>query len=102
MPQLFHSGAASVAFCLSGPFSFCDVQFVTRCRIMFKPVFSETRVGVQTVHAYACVNFIPLAASFSMFGVWNFSLIGVRFVQKGTEVSCQPMSSTRKTTMLGG
>src|SRR5690349_6084275 len=60
----------------------------------FKPVINDTRVGVQTVHAYAC-------ASFSMLGVWNFLLSGVGCVQNGTLVSCHPMSSTRKTMMLG-
>ena len=44
---------------------------------------------------------MPAAASRSMFGVWNLRFNGVVFVQNGTDVSCQPISSTRKTTMLG-
>src|SRR5699024_6014545 len=41
------------------------------------------------------------AASRSILGVWNFLLAAVIESQKGTEVSCHPMSSTRKTMIFG-
>ena len=44
-----------------------DLAFV---RAAFSPVIKLTRVGEHTLHAYACVNFMPAAASFSMLGVW--------------------------------
>lgn len=42
-----------------------------------------------------------MRASRSMLGVWYRSLSGVRSSWKGTEVSCHPMSSTRKKSMFG-
>jgi len=67
-----------------------------------RPVISDTRVGEHTEHEYACVNRTTPSARRYMFGVRYRSLNGVRDVWKGTEVSCQPMSSTRNSTRFGG
>jgi len=58
-------------------------------------------VGEQTAEAYAWVNFTPSLANRSMFGVLYRLFSSVSSVWNGTEVSCQPMSSTRKTTTFG-
>lgn len=57
--------------------------------------------GELTEHAYAWVNFMPEAARRSMAGVRNMRLKAVLSGPKGTDVSCQPISSTRNSTMLG-
>ena len=44
---------------------------------------------------------MPSLASLSIAGVWYLSLKGVLLVQKGTDVSCQPMSSTRNIIIFG-
>ena len=53
------------------------------------------------LQAYAWVNIMPFSARRSMLGVSNISLYGVFSVQKGSDVSCHPMSSTRNRMMFG-
>ena len=81
--------------------SLCKVQLVTRWRAAFIPVIKLTLVGEQTGVAYAWVNFIPSLASRSILGVRYVSLKGVFLSQKGTEVSCHPISSTKNKMMFG-
>ena len=100
-PFMFHFGNFKVGCLRSLVASFFNVQLVTRCRAAFSPVIRLTRVGEHTLHAYACVNFSPEAARRSMFGVRYRWFSGVTSGPKSTEVSCHPMSSTRKRTMLG-
>ena len=78
------------------------VQLVTRDLAGFRPVIILTRVGVHTGDAeYALVKSMLLVASRCMFGVRYRLLNGVVSEWNGTEVSCQPMSSTRNMMMLG-
>ena len=53
------------------------------------------------LQAYADVNLAPIWARRSIFGVWYRSLSGVFSFQNGRDVSCHPISSTIKRTILG-
>lgn len=100
-PLRGHWDEAKFLFGRSGERSLRRVQQVTPWRAAFCPVMRLTREGEQMEQAYALVKRRPFFANLSMFGVRYWRLSSVSEEWKETEVSCQPMSSTKKKRMLG-